>query len=662
MTEALSSEQLRGDPEVQATLGTLRDHENFHYTHPRDLVCKRCWESYHGPVKEGYIWGVDLSTTVNDLKESSKLCNLCGLLYVLVLASAISSTSIVSVSAWRTGGGFQTLFVQLQVMPQGRMHSYEFEIFADSDDPISNLVQARDLLLDVASPEAFRQAQGWLTECPSHHHCSKAVDSALPTRVISIPAIGSTERPKLVEGAGKIDRYAALSYCWGPVPQPFMTTSENVEAYMNEIAWSKLPQTITDAIRVAQHLQIPYLWVDSMCILQCSRADKDQEISRLRQYFRGAYVTIIAASAKSSTEGFLGIRPSHSPRVRLPLKEVGVDTPPATVSVRLDRCQYRPSVEPTTSRAWTLEEAVLSPRALIFASNTLQYSCETGTWYARSGLSYGSRQLHPMTLRNAIDGPTAGSTYGEEALASRRVYLRAAWLSLVSDYSGRKMTHAQDRLVALAALAEEFAVVQSQYEPALNLKYLAGFWEHDLLKSLLWHTVDTAKSPRPTMYLGPTWSWASTNGRVVFPSDALHSEAWHCQLVSAMICLATTVLPYGPVTAGEIRIVGLLKELVVTSMHGQIDRYHYLKLLDASRKAEVSGGLILDSLTEEIGASRKVCMLPLSWKDAFLTVDDWLCGIAVVPIGGKHFRRVGFIFTQDEGMFERDRQHDIVVR
>ncbi|KAK5194817.1 hypothetical protein LTS13_007632 [Exophiala xenobiotica] len=382
-----------------------------------------------------------------------------------------------------------------------------------------------------------------------------------------------------------------------------MTTSENEKAYMNEIAWSKLPQTITDATRVAQHLQIPYLWVDSMCILQDSRADKDQEISRLRQYFRGAYVTIIAASAKSSTEGFLGIRPSHSPR----------------------------------------------------------YSCETGTWYARSGLSYGSRQLHPLTLRNAIDGSTAGSAYGEEALASRRVYLRAAWMSLVSDYSGRKMTHARDKLVALAALAEEFAVVLSQYEPSLNPKYLAGFWEHDLLKSLLWHTVDTAKSPRPTMYLGPTWSWVSTNGRVVFPSDALHSEPWHCQLVSAVTSLATTVLPYGPVTAGEVRIVGLLKELVVTSMYGQIDRYRYLRLLDASRKAEVSGGLILDSLTEEIGASRKVCMLPLSWKYAFLTVDDWLCGIAVVPIGGNHYRRVGFIFTQDEWMFELDRQHDIVV-
>lgn len=131
MAEALSPEQLRCDPEVEATLRTLRDHEN-HYTHPRDLVCKRCWESYQGPVKEGYIWSVDLSTTAKDLKESSKICNLCGLLYVLVLASAISSTATVSVSAWRTGDGFQTLFVQLHVMPQGRMHSYEFEIFADS--------------------------------------------------------------------------------------------------------------------------------------------------------------------------------------------------------------------------------------------------------------------------------------------------------------------------------------------------------------------------------------------------------------------------------------------------------------------------------------------------------------------------------------------------
>ncbi len=467
--------------------------------------------------------------------------------------------------------------------------------------------------------------------------------------------------PKLLLPKSKKGRYAALSYCWGEVPQPFKTTSKTEEAYMNEIAWSNLPQTITDAITVAQHLQIPYLWVDSMCILQDSRADKEQEISRLRQYFRGAYVTIIAACAKSSTEGFLGVRPSYSPRVRLPLKEVGDGTPPATVSIRLDRCQYRPSVEPTTSRAWTLEEAVLSPRSLIFASNTLQYSCETGTWYARSKLSYGSKQLHPLTLRNALKGPTADSTHGEEALASKRVYLRVAWLSLVSDYSSRKVTNAQDKLVALAALAEEFAVVLSQYDPSLNPKYLAGFWEHDLLKSLLWHTVDTTRSSRPTMYLGPTWSWASINGRVVFPSDALHSEPWHCQLGSAVTSLASTVLPYGPVTAGEVRIVGLLKELVVTSMHGQIDRYHYLKLLDASRKAEVSGGLILDSPTDDIGASQKVFMLPLSWKYAFLTVDDWLCGIAVIPTGSNYYRRVGFIFTQDEWMFEHDRHRDIVV-
>ena len=132
MAEALSPEQLRCDPEIQATLGTLRDHENLPYIHPADLVCKRCWESYHGPVKEGYIWSVDLSTTANDLKESSKVCNLCGLLSVLVLASAISSTATVSLSAWHTGGGFQTLFVQLQVMPQGRMHTYEFEIYTDS--------------------------------------------------------------------------------------------------------------------------------------------------------------------------------------------------------------------------------------------------------------------------------------------------------------------------------------------------------------------------------------------------------------------------------------------------------------------------------------------------------------------------------------------------
>lgn len=479
--------------------------------------------------------------------------------------------------------------------------------------------------------------------------------------------------PRLVGGGGARDRYAALSYCWGDYPQPFRTTSENCSkdtleinctTGLREIAWSMLPRIIADAIIVAQNLHVPYLWVDSMCILQDLKTDKQQEISRLRQYFRGSYVTIVAASAKSSDERFLTLRSSQSPKVRLPLKEDEAGTMPATILVRLDRCFYNSSNEPINSRAWTLEEALLSPRTLIFATNTLQYRCETGTYYARSNLSYHREGLHPLVLRNAAAGQNAGSPHGQEALANQNVYLRSRWTQVVSNYTGRKVTHAEDKLVAFAALAEEFAVLSKQYSPSWNSRYLAGLWEHNLIKDLLWHTVAAVKSPRPALYLGPTWSWASIDGKVRFPNDALHSEPWNCRIVGSSISLATETLPYGRVAAGDLKISGLLKEFIVTTAQGQIDpvlKLNYFRLLDPANGTEVSGGLILDSLIEEIGVRRRVFMVPLAWMDIFLTIDPWLCGIAIVPAKEGCYQRVGLIFTEAPGISAGLSQTEVTI-
>jgi hypothetical protein len=67
-------------------------------------------------------------------------------------------------------------------------------------------------------------------------------------------------------------RYAALSHCWGTL-QHCTTTKERLAAFHVGLPISELPQTFQDAIIVARHLQIEYLWIDALCIVQDNTED-----------------------------------------------------------------------------------------------------------------------------------------------------------------------------------------------------------------------------------------------------------------------------------------------------------------------------------------------------------------------------------------------------
>lgn len=136
---ALNLEQLQSRTEIQAALRTLQERENCLYAHPRDLLCNRCWESYHPPVKDGYIWpNFGFSTTLNDLEVGAETCNLCGLLYVTALVfsiqeyahgSELSRTTAFRVAGLRTGFDIRTLWGEVEMQ---RLHNFEFEMFADA--------------------------------------------------------------------------------------------------------------------------------------------------------------------------------------------------------------------------------------------------------------------------------------------------------------------------------------------------------------------------------------------------------------------------------------------------------------------------------------------------------------------------------------------------
>lgn len=72
--------------------------------------------------------------------------------------------------------------------------------------------------------------------------------------------------------------YAKLSHCWGPITSRVaQATSHNYDEHMNGIFISKLPQTFQDAIFLTNGLDVQYIWIDSLCIIQNSPSDWQQQ-------------------------------------------------------------------------------------------------------------------------------------------------------------------------------------------------------------------------------------------------------------------------------------------------------------------------------------------------------------------------------------------------
>ena len=80
------------------------------------------------------------------------------------------------------------------------------------------------------------------------------------------------------------------------------------------------------------------------------------------------------------------------------------------------------------------------------------------------------------------------------------------WFQLVTMYTAGQLTQESDKLIAMSGVAK---AVQGEK----SLIYLAGLWKEYIHLDLLWCMKDVP-SARPAVYLAPSWSWASVNGKV----------------------------------------------------------------------------------------------------------------------------------------------------
>ncbi|KAF5243245.1 hypothetical protein FANTH_8254 [Fusarium anthophilum] len=416
-----------------------------------------------------------------------------------------------------------------------------------------------------------------LQECRNHHNrCQRTSRAPPPFRLIDVsPKINDSVQVRDTKSI-KNPSWAALSYCWGEEKQSGITTEGNIEARQIQLAICELPPTIRDAIHVCRQLNIQYLWVDSICILQDNATDKFEEIAKMTGVYQDAIFTISASCALSADRGFLEVRTPYPPGVALPVR-----TSKGYVVAQLIEKRYRLRPEPIDARAWTFQERILSTRFLSFATDGVEWKCSQ----SQCNLDKQGRYSKP-----------------EFSNLSPDICRISRWKALIAGYSGRYLSYLKDRPVAFAGVAQAYCQANS-LEPG---HYLAGFWRQTLLEDLLWlvnpltdffHGLDM--DPRLVVgnstgdtYIAPSWSWVSALYTVRWLPNNLVETA---EVISTKIELVQPDVHFGAVRSGILRLRGPLHhDQLSIDWEGEIIREYKHQSDSHTHKREIHTSVFSD--------------------------------------------------------------------
>ncbi|CAN9244489.1 unnamed protein product [Alternaria alternata] len=332
----------------------------------------------------------------------------------------------------------------------------------------------------------------------SHGHNGSESNRPLPTRLLDLGRPDQQSNIALVETSGNRGRYVALSHCWGS-SQPLNTTRKNLIALKERIHLEQFSLTLREATTVTKALGLRYIWCDTLCIIQDDQDDWAREAMKMATVYQNAVVTLAATASKSGDEGLFRQWPQFEVTGHLQDKKPYRFLFRKSFFPHVDDLSFGgkkfDALHPLSSRAWVLQERLLSPRVLHFTSNELFFECVKEARCECRGIT---------KLENSILAP---KTFIHEGPSQELTNRSVIWRSIITIYTRLQLSYSTDKLVALGGLAKRFA--QSDDE------YVAGIWSKTLIEDLTWLTRTLSRKPKPS-WRAPSWSWASVDGAVGF--------------------------------------------------------------------------------------------------------------------------------------------------
>jgi hypothetical protein len=179
----------------------------------------------------------------------------------------------------------------------------------------------------------------------------------------------------------------------------------------------------------------------------------------------------------------------------------------------------------------------------------MSWRCQTHGHYERAPVDELDHDGWSRLLAQVYLDEVPNQTNAIDAIDTRQIY--DSWASLICDYSRCFLSVDNDKLPAIAGLAELYG---RKFGTQLGT-YIAGMWSAYLIESLRWRIRPAKKNfRRPASYRASTWSWASVNGVALARTPSKDDL-----LVHGLLCrveLEDGDFPYGMIGGAKLELAG----------------------------------------------------------------------------------------------------------
>ncbi|KAI1279621.1 HET-domain-containing protein [Xylaria sp. FL0933] len=427
----------------------------------------------------------------------------------------------IETDAYSAGGPKKSLFYAFQACDVGAASVQVDERFVDPRPGIDMMIfggRCRPLLLDL------RWVQRWMSICKTDHG-AKCERADIGSKKLERVRFVDVKQRCLVtlEGISLSEhQYIALSYVWGgPQKLKLEQCNKNELAKPGALVIETLPQTIADSMLLTEKLGFRHLWIDALCIIQDDDMDKKIQIEGMSQIYGFAFLTIMAASSLSVEGGLPGLRPGsrafkQQEVIVIPPAKKGAETDVnpglslmTTLHPLLNPNEHYLDRTPWNSRGWTMQERVMSRRALVFLEEQVYWICREATFCEES--YFENEQLRfnrfheratELTLRRSFK-----NFYEPD---DDQVQFWKTYQSLVANYTRRNFTYQGDAFDGFFSVLQGLSALSGD-------NFAWGLPRSHFEQGLLWSSFGSLRRrkehstlPMTSMQVKvpfPSWSW-----------------------------------------------------------------------------------------------------------------------------------------------------------
>lgn len=343
------------------------------------------------------------------------------------------------------------------------------------------------------SYSGFKMLSSWLEQCIHQHEiCHVKLSHTQPARLLDLNAFPASKDIRLVHTRDTgATAYATLSYCWGNTNR-LMLRKENYELFKSQIQLEDLPRTVQEAIEVCRALSMRYLWVDALCIIQEDSEDFTREVANMGAIYTGSLFTVAAADSTDAESGCF--------RKRFPLRREECVLIESEHTRWIFQNPYQLSHDHDlgktllSRRGWVLQEQMMSPRTIHFTKEEIVWECREQTFCA--GCRHETKEAEWHSGKKGV-----ANLFRKLEGLEHEMPFQTIWSRLVEQYCGTQLTNLDDRLSALAGIAQ-FAHEKLQYKSSY------GLWLDYFIDELSWRTESPDLRFAEISEQTPSWSWA----------------------------------------------------------------------------------------------------------------------------------------------------------